>query len=238
MRHSTSLPPGKRGVASVLFTLLGFITGALGMFGGLALLHAPVMRDEGMSSGGEISAEHILRDHLPPSVSDCPTGDIRGDSIAGSAYVSVICEDVPSATPSKVEYALFHDAIAVNDLFDAKVTSLGLEANASSGDCSRERPPPGWAPWYASGREMVQHLLGEGDPEHTAVSGGRMICYVDADGLYWIDWIDNDTHIYAFASATPENYQRLFQWWVRSAGPFHSHPVVGHPGMESATPMG
>lgn len=81
---------------------------------------------------------------------------------------------------------------------------------------------------------MVQHLMGEGNPEQAAISGGRMICYADSEGLYWIDWVDNDTHIYAFASATPENYRRLFEWWTDSAGPFHSHP--GDVGMASATP--
>ncbi len=234
MSLSAPIPPGKRGVAAVLFTLLGFVTGALGMFGGLALLHSPVSRDEGTSSGAGVSAEQILRDHLPPSMSHCATGNIRGRAIADSAYAMVVCDN-PGGTPSKVEYALFHDTIAVNDLFDAKVRSLNLKVKFPSGDCSQKQPLSGGGPWHGSGGEMVQHVLGKENPEQMASSGGLMICYVDANGLYWIDWVDNDTHIYAFASAAPENYHMLFDWWERDAGPFHSHPLSGHE-MPSATP--
>src|SRR2546427_3239632 len=126
MSPSTPIPPEKRGVAAVLFTLLGFVAGALGMFGGLAILHAPISHDSG-TSGAEHSALDILRDHLPLPETDCGIGDILGPAITGSSYVQVVCDYGPGGVPSRVEYALFHDTISANRQFDAKVKSLNLQ---------------------------------------------------------------------------------------------------------------
>jgi hypothetical protein len=236
MSPSAPIPPEKRGVAVVLFTIFGFLAGALGMFGGLVVLHAPVLHNKGASSGAAISAEDILREHLPPWASHCPVGNRGGDPIAGSAYASVICDYGARGIPSKVEYALFHDTIAANGQIDAIVKSLKLNVDSTTADCSRKQQVPGGADWYGSRNEKVQHILGQGDPEQMATSGGRMICYVDTSGLYWIDWVDNDTHIYAFASVAQENYPKLFDWWKNDAGPFHTHPLSGHDEMATTTP--
>jgi hypothetical protein len=235
MSPSAPIPPEKRGVSAVLFTLLGFVAGALGMFGGLAVLHARVLHNTGSSSGAAVSAEDILREHLPPSLRHCTTGDIKGESVRNSAYAMVVCDNIPDGTPTRVEYALFHDETAMNEFFNTEVTGPNYRVKFPNEGCSRKRPPGG-GPWYSSEENAdpmigsLHHLLKKRAPGQTA--SGLMICYVDEDHLYWIDWFDNDTHIYAFASATSENYQKLFDWWQNEAGPFHPH----HSESSSATP--
>jgi hypothetical protein len=234
MSPSAPIPPEKRGVAAVLFTLVGFVAGALGMFGGLALLHAPVSHDSS-TSGAEHSALDILRDHLPSPAKDCGIGDIVGPAITASSYASVVCDKGPGGALPQVEYVLFHDTISANRQFDAVVTSHPRTMNPQAGDCAQTQHVPGGGAWLGSGEDKVTHILGEGSPEQMATSGGRMICYVDENGLYWIDWVDNDTHIYASASAASENYLDLFKWWESEAGPVHSHPL-SHGEMQSASP--
>jgi hypothetical protein len=232
MSPRTRIPPGKTGVAGVLFTMLGFVAGALGMFGGLALLHAPVLsRDGGMPSSAGTSIEQALRDHLPPSMRDCPPDNVRGDTIARSSYAMVLC--TRPGTPSMVEYALIHDKVAMKEIFDVEKSSYltTTYVRLPSGDCSKQ--PPGGGTWHSSmgAAGSLHHILGPKKAgEETTV--GSMICYISG-GHYWIEWYDNDTRIYALASATPENYSSLFEWWEREAGPYHPANMSGNEATET-----
>jgi hypothetical protein len=223
MSPSAPIPPEKRGVAAVLFTLLGFVAGALGMFGGLAVLHARVLHDTGTSSGAQHAVLQILTEHLP-SESNCRPDNIKGPSVSNSAYAMVVCDGFPGGTPLKVEYALFHDEVAINDFFTSEESTY-FGGNSPSGDCQKQAH--GGGPWYSSGEKTdsmigsLRHVLEKEKADPMSTPGGRMICYSDGSH-YWIEWADDDTHIFGFASATSESYSRLFAWWEsRHSGPFH-----------------
>jgi hypothetical protein len=141
-------------------------------------------------------------------------------------YASVVCHpnDVSSVT---VQYMSVHDAYALRQLFNGQMQQQHVELAppaAAAAACSNR--PDGAFRWY--GMSMGDGMTGAVEHAFRSAPGathGEATCYVDHQ-LAWIDWIDNDTHIYAFASTDLENYRTMFDWWRDEAGPFHPRHAV------------
>jgi hypothetical protein len=236
-------PPARRGAASVLFTLVGFVAGCVAMFGSLSLLHAEAVQPGKAGQGSPSIAPSMddtaaLLEHIPPAIRpSCTQGNLRSAATQDSIYASVVCQQQIQGVPVQVQYMSVHDAIALRDLFNAQVdqNNINTALGGATETCGRT-PPSGRAfRWYGKTDEMTGDVVHVFSHVSTGPSTqGRVACYV-ADGVAWLDWIDFDTHIYAFASTSIEHYGALFGWWLEQAGPYHPrHQVM--PG--SATPSG
>jgi hypothetical protein len=222
----------RRGAGSVIYTLVGFVAGCAAMLGSLALLHADVV-DRGGTPSTTAAAQtgdnaDALLEHVPPSVSgSCTSANRRAAATENSVYASVVCHpaDVTGVT---VQYMSVHDAYALRQLFNGQLqqNELMLAPTSSASKACASRPDGAFR-WYGipMGSGMTGAVVHDYRPGPGATHG-EAACYVD-NNLAWIDWIDYDTHIYAFASTDLENYQTLFQWWREQAGPFHPrHALV------------
>lgn len=222
-------PPARRGASSVLFTLVGFVAGCVAMFGSLALLHAEAVRPGKLGSSSaslvpSMDATAELLEHVPPAIRpSCAPGNLRPAATRDSIYASVICQQDVEGGSVQVQYMSVHDAIALRDLFQAQLdqSHIRMGPSAAAGRRCGSTPPSGGAfRWLGETDEMTGDVVhafvrpSTGPPTH-----GLVACYVA--GAAWLDWIDFDTHIYAFASTSIEHYGALFDWWLDQAGPFH-----------------
>ncbi|MDP9302441.1 MAG: hypothetical protein M3P43_16350 [Actinomycetota bacterium] len=175
-----------------------------------------------------------LEEHLPKSVGPCEPGNLR-PATQGSIYASVICH--PTGAPVlDLQYMTMHDSIALRDLFHGQLIQYQIDV-ASGPDASAvcDKRPHGAFRWYAqaSGDPMLGAVMHAFDRQPGSTQG-RAVCYIAGDRA-WLDWIDPDTHIYAFASTSIEDYPALFHWWRDEAGPYHPRH---QPTPTSASPSG
>jgi hypothetical protein len=223
-----STPPARRGASSVLFTLVGFVAGCAAMFGSLTLLNAEAVRPgrtepSSSSIAPSMDATAALLEHVPPAIRpSCQPMNLRPEATEDSIYVSVVCRQPIEGDVVQVQYMSVHDKIALVGLFSARLKPNGIERAPSSeatGMCRSSPPSAGAFRWYGETTGDVIHAF---KPHSTGpMTQGSVACYVDDDGIAWLDWIDLDTHIYAFTSTSIEHYVALFDWWRDQAGPFH-----------------
>jgi hypothetical protein len=226
--------PARRGAASVLFTLVGFVAGCVAMFGSLSLLHAEAVQPGKADQGSPSTAPSMddtaaLLEHIPPAIRpSCTQGNLRSAATQDSIYASVVCQQQIQGVPVQVQYMSVHDAIALRGLFDTQVDQNGIQRALSGADETCDRTPPlgGAFRWYGGTDEMTGEVVHAFSPVSTGPpTQGRVACYL-ADSVAWLDWIDFDTHIYAFASTSIEHYEALFSWWRDQAGPYHPRHQV------------
>jgi hypothetical protein len=226
-----STPPARRGVSSVLFTLVGFVAGCVAMFGSLALLHAELRPGQAEPSSSSIvpsmDATAALREHIPPAIEpSCQPGNLRYEATNDSVYASVVCSRQIQGATVQVQYMSVHDKIALVDLFRGQLDQSGIQHVAPSteaaGMCGSSPPSAGAFRWFGKTDEMTGDVVHAFSlPSTGPRTQGLVACYIGAAGTAWLDWIDYDTHIYAFASSSIEHYGALFAWWLGQAGPFH-----------------
>jgi hypothetical protein len=211
-----------------LFTLVGFVAGCVAMFGSLALLHAELRPGQAEPSSSSIvpsmDSTAALLEHVPPEIRPCQQENLREEATKDSIYASVVCQQPIQGDVVQVQYMSVHDKIALVDLFRTQLELNDIQGAPSAQaikTCEGTSPLGGAFRWYGKTDE-------NGDVVHkfTRSSGpptqGLVACYVDATtGAPSLDWIDFDTHVYAFASTSVERYGALFQWWRDEAGPFH-----------------
>jgi hypothetical protein len=166
----------------------------------------------------QLSVEDVLNMHIPKDViGSCDVLDHH--EVEGRAYASVVCH--PGEPVIEVQYSTFHDAVALRDQYQHDLLQAGISSD-NTGDCSHTAYGAGqW--WSASPERVdqvgeVDHKLGR--PLIDDATRGRYMCY-ESDGDAWIEWFDNDTHIYGWASASQDAYHELYDWWSTQAGPFH-----------------
>jgi hypothetical protein len=177
-----------------------------------------------------------LLELIPPAIRPSYTqNNLRSAATHDSIYASVVCQREIQGVPVQVQYMSVHDAIALRDLFNAQVdqNNIQMALDAAIDTCGRTPHPGGAFRWYGETDEMTGAVVHAFSHVSTGPpTQGRVACYL-ADGVAWLDWIDLDTHIYAFASTSIEHYDALFGWWLEQAGPYHPrHQVM--PG--NATP--
>jgi serine/threonine protein kinase len=183
--------------------------------------------DHGGSMGNTsfTAVQNNLLEHIPKAIqSSCKPKNAR-PALSVSAYASLQCS--PGGVVGLLQYNSMHDGVAMRTNYQLIQVNHHLLAN--EGNCAGDIPH-GEKPWYSmeggppDGR--VTHVLGH----KLGSSTGRAMCY-EENGLAWIEWYDSDTHVYAFASTSLEDYPALYEWWLKSAGP-------DHPSHGSMTDMG
>jgi hypothetical protein len=211
--------------------LVGFAAGCVAMFGSLALLHAEAVRPGRAEPSPSPIAPSMdttaaLLEHVPPEIREsCQSRNLRAEATNDSVYASVVCQQQIQGDTVPVQYMFVHDQIALDDLFRAQLVHNDIQqapSTGAAGSCGSSRPSAGAFKWYGETDEMtghVDHVFMR--PSKGPITEGSAACYIDADGVAWLDWIDFDTHIYAFTSTSIEHYGALFQWWLDQAGPFH-----------------
>jgi hypothetical protein len=118
-----------------------------------------------------------------------------------------------------------HDKSALDDLFRAQLVHSCIQRVAPSteaaGMCGSSPLEARAFRWYGKTDVMTGDVYEFTRPSTGPPTQGWVACYVAADGCPSLDWIDFDTHIYAFASTSVERYDAPFRWWLGQAGPFH-----------------
>jgi hypothetical protein len=159
----------------------------------------------------------ILKGHVPSTISTtCQPGD---DHQAQSfAIASVVCSATSGGAPITVQYSWFHDGKAQRALFGYDEHTVGVETRAPDlASCGHASVHGGW--W------MQEKNNAAGDSPHSVTpkadaTHGAALCYQQGS-LAYIEWYDNDTRIYAWASTQRQLAPELFSWWESSAGPWH-----------------
>jgi len=188
------------------------------------------------SSEGDLAA---LEEHIPTSIlATCHEGNMREET-QDSVIASVTC--TPGIQQGNdLQYMKAHDTLAVRTLFRTRAEQYVGSELASGEDavstCATRTP--GQFRWYAlrmpnDSSGVVERVFHRTED----TTSGLAMCYSE-DGMAWLEWVDLDTQIYAFASTPVEFYPLLYDWWLQEAGPNHPMGNMAPTDTNSTGPSG
>lgn len=178
-----------------------------------------------LEARGETTAFDLdLNNLIPAGIREkCERVEPIGDAFDSTMSCRGVVEGVPSAV-----YSHARSGHGLNDYLRSRAALAGIEFDpANTLDTTATTcgdPEPSLRDYRAhgqTGHELTDELtlateeeMGEYQIDRTIL--GRLLCYRNEHGRFWLEWSDNRSGVYTTASGRAKN---LIPWWESSAGP-------------------